>query len=103
MGYRSGLKRSLLEEDRRGLLTLTLNGYKALESTNWSRVQSLLTIELVGFTRDYEKHFGIPSGTNSFAGRFAEAKAIADRLEKQLVPMNDLGPKLGTNVPIEYK
>jgi hypothetical protein len=103
LGYRSGLKQSLLEEDRRGILTLTLNGYKALESTSWSKVQSLLTIEMVAFTRDYEKHFGIPTGTNSFAGRFAEAKAIADRLEKQLVPMNDLGPKLGTNVAIEYK
>lgn len=103
LGYRTGLKQSLLEEDRRGILTLTLDGYKALESTNWSKVHSLLSVEMVGFTRDYEKHFGVPSGTNRFAARFAEAKAIADRLEKQLVPMNDFGPKFGTNIAIEDK
>jgi hypothetical protein len=101
LGYRSGLKRSLLEEDRRGLLDLTLAGYKAAESTNWGKVHSLLSVEILGFTRDYEKHFGVPTGTNRFVGRFAEAKAIADRVERRMVPVSDMGARLGTNVIVQ--
>jgi len=102
LGYRSGIKRSLLEEDRRGLLVLTLGGYKAAEATNWTKVKSLLTVELLGFTRDYERHFGIPNGTNFFVARFAEAKGIADQVEKQMVPVaSSIQSALGSNVTIE--
>ncbi len=96
VGYYSGTKQSLLEEDRRGLLMLTLSGYQAAQATNWTKVQSLLDVELLGFTRDYERYFGIPSGTNSFAKRFAEAKIIADQLEKQAVPISSIV----TNLPL---
>src|SRR6266567_9100851 len=102
LGYRSGTKRSLLEEDRRGLLVLTLGAYRAAEATNWTKVQSFLDVELLGFTHDYERHFGVPGGTNSFVKRFAEAKAIAGRVEKQMVPVeSSLQSALGSNVTVE--
>src|SRR5437867_461511 len=103
LGYRSGTKQSLLEEDRRGLLVLTLGAYQAAEATNWTKVQSFLQVELLGFTRDYEHHFGVPSGTNSFTKRFAEAKVIADRIEKQMVPVSSIGAALGSNVTVEME
>jgi hypothetical protein len=101
-GFRSGIKQSRLEEDQRGLVVLTLSGYKAAEATNWTKVQSLLSVEILGFTRDYERRFGVPNGTNSFVGRFAEAKVIADRVDKQMVPVvSGLQKALGSNVTVE--
>jgi hypothetical protein len=91
-----------LEEDQRGLVVLTLSGYKAAEATNWTKVQSLLSVEILGFTRDYERRFGVPTGTNIFVGRFAEAKVIADRVEAQMVPVvGALQKALGSNVTVE--
>ena len=103
-GYRSGSKQSRLEEDQRGLVVLTLGGYKAAEATNWAKVKSLLTVEILGFTRDYERRFGAPTGTNSFVGRFAEAKVIADRAEKQMIPVApSLQKALGSNSTVEIE
>ena len=102
LGFYSGVKQSRLEEDQRGLVVLTLGGYKAAEAANWTKVQSLLSVEILGFTRDYERRFGAPTGTNSFVERFAEAKVIADRVEKQMVPVvSSLQPALGSNVTVE--
>lgn len=104
LGFRSGIKQSRLEEDQRGLVVLTLGGYKAAEATNWSKVKSLLSVEILGFTRDYERRFGAPTGSNSFVGRFAEAKAIADQVEKQMVPLaSGLQKALGSNVTVEIR
>jgi hypothetical protein len=97
LGYRSGIKKSRLEEDQRGLVVLTLSGYKAAEATNWPKVKSLLKMELFGFTRDYERHFGMPTGTNNFVERFRAAKEIADLLEKEMVPISASGVPLGSN------
>src|SRR5262245_59458367 len=100
LGYRSGSKRSRLEEDQRGLVVLTLTGYKAAEATNWTKVKSLLTIEILGFTRDYERRFGVPTGTNVFVTRLA--KAIADQVEKQMVPVGSaLQSAVGSNVTVK--
>lgn len=87
VGYRNGIKKSPLQEDRQGEVVFTLGAYKAAEATNWTKVQSFLSVELLSFTRDYERRFGVPNGTNTFARRFAEAKVIADRLETQMVPV----------------
>jgi hypothetical protein len=95
LGYRSGVKRSPAEGDQRGLVVLTLSGYKFAEATNWPKVKSLLTTELYGITRDYERRFGAPSGTDDFAPRFQEAKSLADRIEKNMVPISALGQMLG--------
>lgn len=101
-GYRSGIRQSRMEEDQRGLVTLTLGGYKAAEATNWAKVKSLLTMEMIGFTRDYERRFGVPTGTNGFVARFAEAKVFADQIEKQLVPMQSgVQSAIGSNLPVK--
>lgn len=97
LGYRSGIKQSRLEEDQRGLVVLTLTGYKEAEATNWPKVKSLLATELFGFTRDYERRFGTPTGTGDFVPRFHEAKGMADRIEKEMVPLSAFGVPLGSN------
>jgi hypothetical protein len=104
LGYRSGIKQSRLEEDERGLVVLTLGGYKAAQATNWTKVKSLLSVEILGFTRDYERRFGVPSGSNSFVARFTEAKAIANQVETQLVPVeSSLQSALGSNFDIKVE
>ena len=95
VGYRSGVKRSRAEEDQRGLVVLTLSGYKFAEATNWPKVKSLLATELYGFTRDYECHFGVPSGTNGFVLRFQEAKLLAEGIERDMGPVNAAEQVLG--------
>jgi hypothetical protein len=97
LGYRSGIKRSRAEEDQRGLVVLTLTSYKYAEATNWPKVKSFLTTELYGFTREYERRFGTPSGTNDFVRRFQEAKTLADRIEKDMVPISALGEVIGNS------
>ncbi len=97
LGYRSGARRSPAEEEQRGLVVLALSGYKSAEATNWPKVKSLLTTELYGFTREYERRFGAPSGTNDFARRFREAKSLADRIEKDMVPISSQGRVIGAS------
>jgi hypothetical protein len=104
IGFNSGVKQSHLEtkNEQQTLVIVTLGGYKAAEATNWTKVQSLLSTELLAFTRDYEHRFGLSTGTNTFDRRFAEAKEIADRVEKQMVPVaSGLQKALGTNFKVE--
>jgi hypothetical protein len=100
VGHRTGAKTSLLEKDRRGLLVITLGLYDAVEATNWTKVRSIVHTELLAFTRDYERHFGVPSGTDSFASRFARAKAAADQIERSMVPLSSIATNLGSSVTI---
>ena len=53
-------------------------------------------MQVLALTRDYERRFGVPTGSNRFAQNFAEAKAIADRVEGQLVPLSSAF----TNLPL---
>ena len=101
VGYRAGTKKSLLEQDRRGLLVLTLGMYDAAEATNWTKVRSFIDTELLGFTRDYERQFGVPSGTDSFSSRFARAKIAADQIERRMVPLSSITNSLPPNVTIQ--
>ncbi len=88
VGYRAGVKQSPLREERQGQVLYALGMYQAAEATNWTKVQSFLDTQIVAFTRDYERRFGLPSGTNVFDRRFTDAKLIADRVEKKMVPVN---------------
>jgi hypothetical protein len=102
VGYRNGSKESPLQEDRQGEVIMTLGAYNAAKATNWMKVQSFLSVEILSLTRDYERRFGIPRSTNNFANRFAEAKAIADRVEAQMVPVSAIGTALGTNFKVHF-
>jgi hypothetical protein len=88
VGFRAGIKQSPLREERQGQVLYALAMYQAAEATNWTGVQGFLSTQIVAFTRDYERRFGLPSGTDVFARRFPDAKLIADRVEKQMVPVN---------------
>jgi hypothetical protein len=56
-----------------------------------------LATELFGFTRDYERRFGAPTGSDNFVPRFYEAKGMAERIEKEMVPLSAFGVPLGSN------
>src|SRR5712671_5511061 len=88
LGYRAGRKESPLREARQGDLLIAVRTYQAAERTNWSKVQGVLGIQVLALTRDYERRFGVPKGTNRFVRDFAEAKAVANRVEAQLVPLS---------------
>ena len=97
LGYRAGVKRSRSEEEQRGLIVLTLTGYQQAEATNWPKVKSLLATEIVAFTREYERRFGTRSGTDDFVMRFRDAKIVADRIERDMVPVSALGDVVRSN------
>jgi hypothetical protein len=88
VGYRAGIEHSALRQERQGQVLYALSMYQAAEAANWTKVQSFLDTQIVAFTRDYERRFGVPSGTNVFDRRFMDAKLIADRVQKQMVPVN---------------
>jgi hypothetical protein len=88
VGYRAGIKQSILREERQGQIIYALAMYQAAEATNWTKVKSFIDTQIVSFTRDYERPFGVPIGTNVFDRRFPDAKLIADRVEKQMVRVN---------------
>ena len=50
---------------------------------------------ILGQTRVYEQQYGVPSGTNSFAQKFARAQIIASQVESNLVPVSSIL----TNIP----
>jgi hypothetical protein len=85
-GEREGLSK--------GLIMYTLEMHRALGNTNLVRLRDLLDTEIFIVTHQYEIEFGVPSGADRFATEFKEAKVIADRLKKELVPTGSLGEAL---------
>lgn len=101
-GFRVGINKSPSRENLEGQIVFALTSYRALETTNVQKLHSCIDIQLVAYTREYERRFGVPNGTNAFDKRFAEAKEIADRVEKTLVPVGSgLQKALGTNYNVE--
>ena len=45
---------------------------------------------ILGQTRIYEQQYGVPTGTNSFAQKFATAQGIASQIESNLVPVSSI-------------
>jgi hypothetical protein len=95
LGYHSGVRHVPLKNQLEGDLLIALRTYQASQATNWTKVQSTLATQVLALTRHYEQVYGAPTGTNAFARHFPEAKAMADQIERQMVP---LGSVL-TNVP----
>ena len=103
LGYHSGSKQSPLREDREGELVYALGMYHAAEATNLTKLHSFLDIKILSYTRDYERRFGVPPGTNSFAKYFAEAQILAGQIEKRLVPVSAIGTALGSNITVDVE
>jgi hypothetical protein len=102
IGFRAGTKQSLSEKERRGIIALTLATYDAAQATNWTKVKSFLEVELLGFTREYERRYGVPTNTNALP-LFVRAKSVADQIEKRMVPMSSLATNFGSNVTFGIK
>jgi hypothetical protein len=96
VGFHAGTKQSPLTETRQGDLLIALRTYQAAKHTNWTKVQGILGMQVLALTRDYEWRFGAPTGTNRFVHQFAEAKAVANRVESELVPLSSAF----TNLPV---
>src|SRR5512133_2897610 len=81
--YRSpALKR--LESESRFRISLGLRLYESLQKGDVEKAREDVRFVLWGDTATYERMFGPPSGTNSFARKFAEAKAVTAGVEDNL-------------------
>lgn len=87
-GYRAGTKDSPRRADREAQLVFAYRTYQLVQTTNVSKVRTAVGMQLVQLTRDYERLFGTPAGTNRFAQRFPEIRAAATQFESQLVPLS---------------
>jgi hypothetical protein len=88
-GRRAGTKVARRSEAEFNLM-IALRTYQVVQGTNWAKARSNLGVVLYSRTRGYERKFGIPTGTNSFARAFVEAKALSARIERDLVPLNSI-------------
>ena len=96
VGFRAGTKKSPLKEDLQGRLVIATAAYRSGEATNWTKVQSIIGMQILSMTAEYERRFGVPSAADTFAPRFTSAQAIAKQVEARLVP---IGAVL-TNLPV---
>jgi len=90
LGYRTGAQRETQKSELRFLISLHNGLYRAAQRGDFQKIQSTLGIVLLGETRSYEHQFGVETGTNGFARRFAEAQTIARQVESQLVPASSI-------------
>jgi hypothetical protein len=97
LGYSNVTLRDFEAREARGRLGINLTIYKEAEHGDIQAVQQHLGMVILGQTRIYEQQYGVPTGTNSFAQKFAAAQAIASQVESNLVPVSSI---FGSNVTI---
>jgi len=90
LGYMAGARREVLRDDARFRISLYDSLYHSAEKGDVRKIQNNLGIVLLGEVRTYHDNFGDETGTNSFAERYGDAKAIADRVESTLVPVGSV-------------
>ena len=95
LGYRKAVQDDIVRGDAQFKIAVLHGLYRSAQSGDLQQVQSNAGIFLLGEVRAYEYRFGPVTGTNNFATRFHEAKQIADRVERQLIPLSSVF----TNVP----
>jgi hypothetical protein len=84
-GYRTGPGRERLRSETEFRIKLGLHLYECLEAGDTNRVLGNIRFILWSDTLAYERMFGAPSGTNSFALRFAQSKVITTNVESTLI------------------
>ncbi len=84
-GYLTGPGRERLRSETKFRITLGLHLYECLEEGDTNRVLENIRFVLWSDTLAYERMFGAPSGTDSFALRFAQSKAITTNVESNLI------------------
>ena len=90
LGWRNVSLRDFEAREARGRLGLDLVIYQELERGEFQRAKEHLGMVILGQTRIYELQYGLPTGTNSFAQKFATAQAIASQVERNLVPVSSI-------------
>ena len=96
VGFRAGTKKSPLKDDLQGRLVIATAAYRSGEATNWTKVHSVIGMQILSMTKEYERRFGVPNLADPFAPRFTSAQSIATQVEARLVPF---GAVL-TNLPV---
>ena len=94
IGRRKGVQTAIVKGDAQFRIAVFHGLYLTAQRGDLASVQSNLASFLLGEVRAYQYRFGQETGTN-FGERFAEAKQIADRVERQLIPLSSVL----TNVP----
>ena len=100
-GYHLGARHAE-QKERRAQLVDSLFFYQKAGPATGMEMKTRLGFEVLTLTREYESRFGCPTGTNSFAKQFADAKAVADQMERPLAPVNLL-TNVSTNFSIHIK
>jgi hypothetical protein len=97
---------SLREHEAReaqGRLGLNLSIYRDLERGDFQRAKEHMGMVILGQTRLYEHEFGVPTGTNVFAQKFATAQLIASQIESTLVPISSITNHLPANMKLQIE
>jgi len=81
-GYQRGRKRQ--ESEMKFRVSFGLHLYQTLEAGDTNRALGDVRFVLWSDTLGFERAFGAPTGTSSFARRFTEAKTITARVEPEL-------------------
>ena len=88
--------------EARGRLGLDLGIYQELERGEVQRAKADLGLIILAQTRVYEEQYGVPTGTNWFAEKFAKAQTIASQVESNVVPIaSGVQKALGSNYTVE--
>ena len=82
-GYHVGASHAV-QKERRAQLVDSLSFYQMAGPTTGTELKTRLGLEVLTLTREYESRFGCPTGTNSFAKHFADAKVVADQVERPI-------------------
>jgi len=113
VGYKAGPERERQRSDMKFRVSFGLRLYQALEAGDTNKALEDVRFVLWSDTVGYERAFGAPTSTDSFARRFADAKAITAQVEPELRQRTTNAPSVeqitkdivGTNniMKIEWK
>ena len=87
--------------EAQGRLALNLGIYQLMERGDFQRAKEDMGMVILGQTRLYEDEFGVPTGTNVFAQKFATAQVIASQIESILVPISSITNHLPPNMKLQ--
>ena len=104
-GFKTGPERERQRSEMRFRVSVGLRLLHSLETGDTNKALGDVRFVLWGDTLKYERIFGAPASSDSFAPRFDKAKAATAQVESTLVPVAPaLKALIGTNdITIENK
>ena len=88
-------------KEAKARLRIDVSLYLTLQGGDVKKAQGNLGVIILGQTRHFERTYGAPTGTNSFAKQFATAQAIAAQVETNMVPISSIFPDAKVTVKEE--